>query len=84
MRKTGLLLLREKNFTLEKAKALVWLQKTDKRMLQGRSTNMKISVVDTKKVCQLCDNERYSVKECRTRWRNHGQSMNKTVIPVEK
>ncbi|KAG5888441.1 hypothetical protein JTB14_008392 [Gonioctena quinquepunctata] len=52
--KEGVLLLREENLDLEKAENLVKFQETTLLMMRGRMSNMKISTVETERVCYTC------------------------------
>ncbi|KAG5860169.1 hypothetical protein JTB14_014412 [Gonioctena quinquepunctata] len=65
MKETGVLLLREENLDLEKAENLVKLQETTLLMMQGRMSNMKISTVETERVCYTCGKPGHLARECR-------------------
>ncbi|KAG5874211.1 hypothetical protein JTB14_019186 [Gonioctena quinquepunctata] len=64
MKETGVLLLREENLDLEKAENLVKLQETTLLMMQGRMSNMKISTVETERVCYTCGKPGHLAREC--------------------
>ncbi|KAG5866375.1 hypothetical protein JTB14_021888 [Gonioctena quinquepunctata] len=64
MKETGVLLLREENLDLEKAENL-GNPRDHLLMMQGRMSNMKISTVETERVCYTCGKPGHLAREGR-------------------
>ncbi|XP_044760252.1 DNA-binding protein HEXBP-like [Coccinella septempunctata] len=75
----GVTLLREENLDLEKAEGLVKLQETATMMIQGRTSNMRVSAVDATEGCQNCGKKGHDSKDERGNVRKFAETKKNTA-----